>query len=278
MSFNDFKREPFMVRRSTKPVYTCERVLSTDSLPIVGFDAVTTLFPVVFAKHSRPWYLHYRFYGNDPADMVKRVPSIINAFNRSRTLRKAKISGIRICNVDCSNHKMRYVTDMVVSSSYGAILMAALANNFEKIDNVARISFYPVATKGLRCTRDMKRAKEVRHQDLVEKFFRRSKLSRHSCTIDRHEDEDPLNLGIIEWEVRATRSLFDIVYKIIEVLYDDILDVSFGTPRFFVLSKTPTADVDNYLQRPVDKLLHNLRYKRASAFGIYCKNPEYPLF
>ena len=278
MSFNDFNKEPYLVSRSDNPIYKCECVLSTDVLPIVGFDAVTKQFDRVFTNHSRPWYLHYHFYGDTPKDLVRRVPSILNCFNRSRRLRRARISGLRLCNLDTTKKPYRYTTDMVISSSYGAMLFATLANNYCRIDSEVYITFNPLVKQSYKGRRDMCRAKEFRHLDLVEKFFRRSKLSRHSCTIDRLEDEDLLDLGVIVWVVRSSRSIFDIVFAIIEALYDDISTVEFGPLRLLQLSKTPTADVDNYWQRPVDKFLYDARFKKASAFGIYHNNPEYPLY
>lgn len=126
-------QQPYLLRRSSKPIYRRENVLTTDVLPIAGFTDATKHFPDVFASHADPWYIHYEFFEKDTDKISKRVPSILNAFNRSRVLRRAKISGLRICNIDCTRRIPRCVNDMVVSSTYGAILIASLADTFNSI-------------------------------------------------------------------------------------------------------------------------------------------------
>ncbi|MBQ7787137.1 MAG: hypothetical protein IJ378_03105 [Alistipes sp.] len=97
-----FNHEAKIVYRSNKPVYKRENVLTTDVIPIAGFSEVTELFPDVFSQHPDAWYLHYEFFDKDTDLIRKRVPSILNAFNRSRVLRREKISGVRVCNIDCT--------------------------------------------------------------------------------------------------------------------------------------------------------------------------------
>ena len=96
--------------------------------------------------------------------------------------------------------------------------------------------------------------------------------------IDRLDNDDPLGFGFISWRITTSKSIFDIVYKLIEVLYSEIDEVTFGSKGFFRLSKSMTADPDDYMYRPVDKLLYNIRYRRYSAFGIYHNNPKYLLY
>ena len=276
MSYKPFPtkhEQPYLVNRSRKPNYKRETVLTTDVLPIVGFSNLTKHFPDVFASHNDPWYLHYEFYDKDVEKIAKRIPSILNSFNRSRVLRRAKISGIRLCNIDCTSKIPRCINDMVVSSTYGAILIASLADTFGSISDSVTVTFKPVARR-----RDLKAHLEMRHNELLNRFWRRSHLPRHGVIIERVEDDDPLNNGYLSWRVTTSKSLFDIIYKLIEILYPEIEDVVFGSKGFFKLSKYVTADADDYMFRPMDKFLYNIRYRRYSAFGIYHNNPKYLLY
>lgn len=269
--FYNQQRKPQMVKRAPVPVYRRENVLTTDYLPIVGVDNLTQHFPTVFANHSDPWYLHYEFYHDDAVEAVRRVPSILNSFNRSRTLRRARISGIRLCNLDTSRKPFRCINDMVISSTYGAMLIASLADTFCSIHQEVIINFTASGKRD-------KRLKEYRHNALLDKFWRRSNLSRHSVMIERLEDDDPLSLGFLSWRVTTTKSLFDVVYKLIEILYSEIDEVIFGALRSLRLSKSPTFDPEDYLYRPMDKVLVNVRYRRYSAFGVYHNNPQFLLY
>lgn len=268
-----FNHEAKIVYRSNKPVYKRENVLTTDVIPIAGFSEVTELFPDVFSQHPDAWFLHYEFFDKDTDLIRKRVPSILNAFNRSRVLRREKISGVRVCNIDCTRKIPRCVNDMVISSTYGAVLIASLADTFQRISDQVIITFKPVPNN-----RDRKRWVALRSEELMNRFWRRSHLPKSGIILERIEDDDPLMFGVFSWRLSTSKPIFDILFKLLTILYDEIDDVQIGSKGYFRLSKSPTADPGDYMYRPVDKLLYNIRYRRYSAFGIYHNNPKYLLY
>ena len=112
----------------------------------------------------------------------------------------------------------------------------------------------------------------------MNRFWRRSHLPKSGIILERIEDDDPLMFGVFSWRLSTSKPIFDILFKLLTILYDEIDDVQIGSKGYFRLSKSPTADPDDYMYRPVDKLLYNIRYRRYSAFGIYHNNPKYLLY
>lgn len=252
-----------LVDRKQNNVYKRETVLSTDVLPFVRARDYEQTLRLIAQSHKDSWYLHYHFFCDDAAEAVRRVPSVTYSFNRSRVLRRAQISGARMCNLAHKKGLFYYVTDMVVSCSFDALVFASLLNTFKKFDDEITIEFKSLHIIG----RNRKRLLMGRYEELIEKFYRRSKLPRNSVHFARLEDEDLL--GAIRTKVTTTKPLFDIVHIICDVLGDDVETIKFGDKGYFEMSRICTVELDLYTERPFDSIVNNFNYRKFSSFGCY---------
>lgn len=260
---NEVKR-PFLVNRSSKPRYTCERVLSTEVFPFVRAREYEQTLKLIAAAHPDSWFIRYHFFTDDAVEAVRRVPSVTMQFNRSRVLRRAQISGARMCCLSRHSSLFYYVTDMVVSCSYDALVFATLLNTFKKFDEQIIVEFKSLHIEG----RGRKRLLVQRYDELIEKFYRRSKLPRNAVRFSRL-DSDEILLGDIRCELTTTKPLFDIIRILCDVLNDDIESIKFGKHTIFEMSRVSTINLDSYTFRPIDGIVDKFNYRKFSSFGCY---------
>ena len=261
----------FELKRSLTKVNFRPCVLSTDIVPLSKFEHFTGLMKKVSEHNRKPWFIHYQFHSTDPQEDCRRVPKVLYSINRSRVLRRAKISGLRMCNFARRGTKNYYVCDFVVSCLYDAAVIASGLYSYHNIAS-AEITFTSKSFVG----RGHRQLVNQRHNELLELFWRRSKLPRHFVDIERIDD-DILKLGLITWRISSDRdNLIDVIYKILEVLHDDVEDVSIAN-GLIRLSRTLTADPMDYTIMPFDRLILP-RFRKYSAFGSYHNNPDYILY
>lgn len=266
MSYNYLHKDPekpIRVFRQQKPLYKRESVLSTDVFPMIRARDYEQTLQLIAAAHRDRWYLHYHFFSSDAAEAVSRVPSVIRQFNRSRVLRRAHISGARMCNLSQYQSMFYYVSDIVTSCSFDALVFASLLNTYKRFDSHCIVSFRSLMVEG----RQRKRLLASRYDDLIEKFFRRSKLPRNSVHFSRCDDE--YLLGEIRTKITTTKPLFDVINILCDVLGDDVQQINFGEHKHFTMSRSSTVDIDLYSVRPIDDMLNNFRYHKFSSFGLY---------
>ena len=270
MSYSDlFKREKAqqLVPRSTKPVYKCENALTTELFPLPQFTDFTRLMDDIPKEYPDSWFLHTTIKGN-PVDVIRYVPTIINSFNRSRPLRRMHISGLRMCNYVMHTHRPYYVTDMVITSAYGAVLfMASLLKYYTQCPDTAFVT--------MRAGMDykIKRTARAVHELVYNKYWKRSKLPKHYMQIIPDFD-DPLRFGFVTWKVKSM-DIVSTLWSMIEIIPADISSIKIGDIKLSHVSEYNTED---YCVRPFDQAVTPLRFRRFSAFGCFHNNAKYLLY
>lgn len=262
--------QPYYPRRVSKPRYKCETVLSTEVLPLVRAQQWRDNLIAISKQHRDAWFIKYVFGAADAEKAVLRVPAVIAQLNRSRVLRRAKVSGARMCNIHLWNgrHKHKYITDIVVSCSFDAMVFASLLNSFDTFDNGFTITFKPLNVQG----RNRKQILRHHIDDLIEKFYRRSKFPRNMVAIHRCEDLD--FFGSFDLEFCTVKPIFDVCLIACDIFGDEIDGIKFKGGPTFELTRSPNIDLDDYVTRPFDKITSNFVYRQFRGFGQYSDNRE----
>lgn len=269
MSYTDLDYRPHfhnLVKRSQNPVYKCANVLTTDVLPIAEYERFTDLMRSSAIDYPDSWYLHTTLKG-EPQDITRVLPTIIQSFNRSRPLRRARISGLRMCNYIAHINRPYYVTDMLITSTYGALLFVAALCEYANSFPDAVVTLKPGCDKPIKST-----ARYV-HKSAIDRFWRRAKLPQHYCTIIPNFD-DPLRMGYVSWNV-TSKDIIGSLWAILENLRLDVESVKIGQIE---ISRNPLHDPEEYTVREFDKVRVPLRYRRFSAFGTFHNNSKYLLY
>lgn len=258
----------FDLTRRVTDVTFAPTVLSTEFVPISRFDQFRQKMADVAKEHSNPFYIHYEFRTDDVVEAVRRVPKCLHAINRSRVLRRARISGLRMCNlVNRGPNVNYYVSDMVVSSLYDAAVICSGLLTFHKAA-YADIEFKVDDVR-------QKRFRLIKQEQMFNDFWRRSCLSRHALHIEFLEP-DPL-FGSLRWRISSKKlELMDAVYKVLEYLGSEISSVSMADERI-IISRNSNAEAENYSANDFQRT-YPVRYRHYSAFGIYCNNPRFLLY
>ncbi len=266
-----------LIKRSTKPVYKREIVLSTELMPFSGVSKFIDLMADVKKECPDAWYLRCKIWGFDrSADVVRVVPTIINSFNKSRILRREKISGLRLCNLKPdSRGRVIYTTDLIVNNTFSAECFVSAFRDFLHLPQACTIYFRnPPQRNKAAFVRVLARASE--------KFWRRTKLNHDYLTIIPNEvnrETDPLNLGLPSWRVESN-FMHIALSSILDVLRTDIHSIEFGSGSkgMLEISRFCPLEASDYDSRDIDKILDPARYRRFSAFGRFCKDPHYIVY
>lgn len=269
MSYTDlFKRDRagYLVRRSDKPVYKCENALTTEVFPLPQFSQFCSMMDDIRKEYPQSWFLHATLTGT-PADVVRYVPTILNSFNRSRPLRRMRISGLRMCNYVLLSRRPYYVTDMVITSAYGAVLFLSSILKYSTPSDTAFITMRP----GI--DRQVRRTSRAVHEYVYNRYWKRSKLPKHYMEIVPDFD-DPLRVGFVTWRV-TSKDIISTVWSIVEAIPGDVSSVKIGD---ITLSRSAEYNTEDYCIRPFDQATTPLRYRRFSAFGIFHNNNKYLLY
>lgn len=261
--------KPFYPHRVSKPRYKCENVLSTEVLPLVRANQWRENLIAISKQHRDSWFIKYQFEYKDASQAVLRVPAVIAQMNRSRVLRRAKISGARMCCLQqWLGKRHRYITDIVVSCAFDAMVFAALLNSFDSFDDSFTLNFKPIEHHG----RNAKQVLRRKIDDLIEKFYRRSKFARNMVALHRCEDDE--FLGSFSLKITTVKPIFDVALIACEIFEDELDGVTFGDGRMFAMSRSADIDVDDYVARPIDKMTNDFVFRPFRGFGRYADNTE----
>ena len=261
-----------LVQRSTNPYYKGKFALVTDVNELAQFQSVTET--MVRAAQSMPdaFFIHFKIDTEDPGEAVKVVPSILQSFNRTRTLRRACVSGIRLCNLLNTRVGWYYVSDMVVSCAFDAVSICAGLADYSSLGSqiLTSISIPKMILK--RGSNGIARFAEQR----IERFWSRSKLARHSLHISY---EIYGNSHIVLCFEPTTISHIALLNYILDAFRDsDNLVVEVGRNSRLIVSKEPLWVREDYLCFAGNKIGVNYRYRHAAAFGRFHRNPDYLLY
>ena len=132
-----------LVKRSTRPVYKRECVLSTDLVPYSGVSKFIDLTADLKKECSDAWFIRSKIWRFErSADVVRVVPTIIHSFNKSRVLRRANISGLRLCNLKPNNRgQLVYTTDVVVNNTFSLECFVSAFRDFLQLPQSCTIYF-----------------------------------------------------------------------------------------------------------------------------------------
>ena len=274
MSENFYKTMNFakkMVRRSTNPYYRGKFALVTDVNVMARFDAVTQTMQRAAESMPEPYFLHFKIETECPADAVRIVPSILQSFNRTRTMRRAAVSGIRMCNLLSYNNTIDYVSDMVVSCAFDAVAISAGLAEYSSLGSHMYVQL-PIPRDYLR-RRD---GAQFFANLAVEKFWRSSKLRRHSVFVA--VESILAQTVLLRFEPKAI-SHIPLLSYILDA-YKDYSDlrVEVGRGSRLIVAKSPLwLKEDYYIFKPIE-VLNDIRFRRAAAFGAFHHNPDYKLY
>ena len=262
-----------LVLRSAKPRYKGEFALTSDSSLLWQFDRFTETMQRAEKSVADPFYIHFKIETDSPADAVRIIPSVLQSFNRTRTMRRARVSGLRMCNLFSDRSDWYYVSDMIVSCAFDALAISSAIAEFAHIGNFITARF--------NVPRDFKRAGVcgVRRfaTQIIERFWQKSKLARHSANVYLDESHSTSDLLLVVFEPRSLSPIALLQYILPN--YNNALNsVAVGLNSRLVISKTPLWDKSDYVIFSPDKQNNNFRYHHCAGFGTFYNNPDYPIY
>lgn len=274
MSYNVFpilNKGKNLVTRSTAPIYKGKFALNTDVTLFRRFEHLTAT--MLRAAESMPdaYFVHFKVTTDVPADTVRIVPSVLQSFNRSRVMRRACVSGIRMCNLAMTSaNDWVYCSDMVVSCSFDAISICGGLADFSSLGNHICVTL-SLPKNVLHNVEAVRRCADR----YIARFWSSSRLARHSVFI--RIDRQLGNTLVLEFEPKGISHISLLSY-VLAAFADDLISVMIGRNNRLLVSKRPMWSQDDYLIYDADKIERCFRYKRAAAFGHYFNNPDYLLY
>lgn len=266
--YDNYLPKPYFVKRSDKPIYNGKFALTTDVTRLARFDSFVDL--MINASKSAPnsWWLQYHTKTNNPRDTVRVIPSVLNSFNRSRILRRSRVSGLRMCNLYERNLRYFYISDLVVTCSFDAVAIASGIAELDKLGD--RVFVYlPFPPRLKRCKVDFNKAVDA----YSEKFWRSSKLARHSVYLTTGDWERDDTICLI-FEPK-TLHLLPLLGYILNAFSDRLCWLSVGNNQRLMISRNDMVDDSLYQTYKPTQLSAKVRYKHFSAFGTFFNNPNY---
>lgn len=269
-AFHRLKRQ--LVARSTNPYYKGKYALVTDVTHFANFDRVTETMQRAAECMPDAFYLHFKCETELPADIVRVIPTILQSFNRTRTMRRARVSGIRLCNLVKLVTGWHYISDMVVSCAFDAVALAAGLAEYSSLGAHIMVRCdvpTPIARRG-------ERAMEQFAAGIIDKFWRRSRIARHCVRV---AVEDVRKTGVVLCFEPLTVSHIALLSYILNALTAiKGLHVEVGRNHRLIIGKQPLWTKDDYLVYPAANIGANYRYRRVAAFGSFYHNPDYLLY
>ena len=271
--FAIMNRTKQLVSRSAAPRYKSNFALTTDVNLLRSFDDFVAT--MLRASESMPdaHFIHFKVDTDSPSDVVRIVPSILQSFNRTRTMRRARISGLRMCNLYSFKGDWYYCSDMVVSCCFDAVAVASALADFSSVGSFVTVRLrMPAIFKG-----KGKSGVGQFCERIIDKFWAKSKLARHSVHIhfDEHRSYD--DILYFEFEPKSIACIALLNY-ILNAFHREYESVELGRNCRLVITRRPLIIKEDYLIFSPDKQLNNIRYKHKAAFGIYYNNPDYPIY
>ena len=261
-----------LVQRSTAPYYKSNFALVTEVTHFGQFDTVTATMLRAAQSMPEPYFIHVKIETDTPADMVRVVPSILQSFNRTRTLRRQCVSGIRMCNLVRTPEDWHYISDMVVSCSFDAVALCAGLAEYASLGSHVLVTFE--IPRNFRNQGDRGRDKFVTMQE--QRFWKRSRLSRSAVGV--FADSWQGYKVVIRFEPHSLSHIALLNY--ILIAFHDVKDlhVEVGRGSRLIVSRLPLWDKHDYAIFKPDAVAVGVRYRRAAAFGRYHHNPDYLLY
>lgn len=261
-------------KRSNRPVYTCETVLSTGFQQTSKINKFEENLNKIKALYRDAFFVHFEMQGNDAHKLIYSVTNVLYALNQSRPLRRHKVTGIRACCLDTQNPKLKYICDLGFTSFFNAAVVVSGLLKY------APSKYVDVFFKGQRVGgRSRKQAMFEWHKLNKEKFFSRTGLSQYSVCIEDISEETYITPSL-GWRITSPRmDLLDIIHSLVEVFGEDVEEVHFNSGWVKIdMTRYVNINVEQYVERPFDKVLYPIRFKRFTAFGRFHLDPEFIIY
>lgn len=260
--------KPRLVQRSTRPIYNGKFALTTNVNRLHRLESFIELMLQASETSPNAWWLQYHTRTNKPHETVRIIPSVLSSFNRSRVLRRSRVSGLRMCNLYERRNRFFYISDMVVSCSFDAITIASAIAEYDGFGDRVYVSLpYPERAKP-------SKAEFVKLADqYIEKFWRKSNLARHSVYIQPNTYDSTSTVDLI-FEPKSM-PLLPLLGYILNALGDRLCWLTIGNNHRLSISKTSLVEEDLYQTYKPTQLSANVRYKHFSLFGTFFNNPNY---
>lgn len=262
-----------LVRRSQRKNYNRNIVLTTNVNLLSGFNDFVALMHSAASTSPTAWFLQYHTRAFKPEEIVRVVPSVLNGFNTSRILRRASVSGLRMCNLYSRGNASYYITDILLSCTFDAIAMASAIADFAKLGTRCYASFS--VPRSHSCKADLVTLADK----LTAQFWRSSGLPRHAAIVQHSYENLPFSFTLI-FESN-TLSLPALLQHICDAFHSvkDLSYIAIGRDNDMLrLSRKDLIDESLYNVFDPDKLFASCRYRNFSAFGKFYRNPNYQFY
>lgn len=258
-----------LVKRSTRPIYNGKFALTTNVNRLHRLDSFVELMRNASQSSPNAWWLQYHTKTKTPSDTVRIIPSVLSSFNRSRVLRRSRVSGLRMCNLYEHRNRFFYISDLVVSCSFDAIAIASAIAEFDGCGDRVFVSL-PF--------RDRFKASKsefvISAERYIETFWRKSNLARHAVFVTPNTYEAMTQTVDLIFEPK-TLPLLPLLGYILNSFDSQLLWLSIGNNQRLCISKSSMIEEDLYQTYKPTQLSANVRYKHFSAFGTFFNNPNY---
>lgn len=254
-----------LVKRCKESRYSGKFALSSKIGLLRGVDLYRDALDFLKETQRQCWHCQLVFNGK-PDDVTRVVPSIFYSFNRSRILRRLKISGIRACNVIMERGNAKYVGDITFIDRLGVQCFAQALETYFEPKHTLRVRLkYPKGTRSV--------SRAFQRQLAIEAIYRYMGCPKSKLYIveNVNENDEYFNTYELIIEYKEQR-LYNLIAAILALPQLD--ELSLG--NFFRCSSSRLFDEDNYyFMEAQEQLLP--RYKHFSAFGELHNNPRFTI-
>lgn len=278
-----------LVKKSNAPYAKNPFCLMTDVNQLKGFEEFFELMKHAAKVFPDSWFVSFHVPTSSKypaADLVRVVPSILNDFNKSRMLRRAKVSGLRMCNLYEKSRHLIYISDILASCSFDAVAISSALADYLNLGNRIYAVFRPTPMvkefqKG-ESRRTPKRVLRTTGEDILEAFWRNTPLSRHEIYTELIiDDMDDYARHVVLCFESHSLSLPAMLEYVMTAMgkYRLFSHIEFGARNdSLILSRYDHVYSERYLSSQVTNASLDLRFRNYSAFGSFFRNPNYSFY
>lgn len=259
-----------LVERQSQFSYKSNFVLTSNVNLLSGFDSFCDTMRKAAESSPDGWFIRYHSYAYKPDEAVKIVPSVLAMFNTSRTLRRAKISGLRMCNLYYQGTSLYYMSDMVVSCRFDAVALCSTIADYCKLGKTIAV-YLPLPRHQKRCKVNARDYADL----MILRFWNKTNLARHSAFITMDEYMTPQPYIVLLFKSKSL-ALWPLLSYVMDALNEQISHLDIGRNGVLTIRRDFYPDKDAYMHYKPAEL--NFRYKHFSAFGTFYNNPDYPIY
>ena len=210
-------------QRSEAPIYKSKIVLSTGFLQNSRCMKFQENLNKLKKEFPSCWFVHFERCDHDPAKLIYSVTNVLYSLNKSRPLRRARVTGIRACCLLTEDApRLKYICDMGITSWFGtSVIASGLLQYFEP--SVVEVDFSP--SKRVQA-RSQRAAMHETHLRLKDRFFQRSGLTENTVHIE-NISEGAGFFESIAWRISTSHDLLNVVNSLVDILGREISSIHF---------------------------------------------------